>query len=170
MNNGRTQDLTEAFASIIKLMLASIRAQGLRSLIHLPMLIKVGLELHRFGREFAAVMAALKAGTLPPPPPAPEPVPWTDPPDQDAAWADAPAPPRAAARPDPAARDRQRPAKRPSPPAAAAEPDRPRAAPAAAALPHARGQAVLPPPRRAPETRITVPGLPAGIIATGRSP
>ena len=167
MNNGRTQDLTEAFASIIKLMLASIRAQGLRSLIHLPMLIKVGLELHRFGREFAAVMAALKAGTLPPPPPAPEP--WPDPPDQEAACAWSPAPPRPAARPTPAARGRQRPAERPSLPAAHAVPDRPRAAAAATALPQARDQAALPPPRRTPETRITVPGLPAGVIATARS-
>ena len=76
MTNGRTQDLTEAFAHIIKMMLASIRAQGLRGLIHLPMLIRFGLELRRVGREFAALMAAFKAGTLPPPPPAPPLAPW----------------------------------------------------------------------------------------------
>jgi hypothetical protein len=49
MNNGCYQDLTETFASIIKMMLASIRAQGLRSLIHLPMLCRLAIELRRFG-------------------------------------------------------------------------------------------------------------------------
>jgi len=173
MNNGRTQDLTEAFAHIIKMMLASIRAQGLRGLIHLPMLIRFGLELRRVGREFAALMAAFKAGTLPPPPPAPPPAPWTDPPDQEAACACSPGAPRPAARPDPAARDRQRLAERPSLPAADAEPDRPRAADgacSAAALQRARGQAAVRPrpPRRTPEP-FAVPGLPAGVIVSGRS-
>jgi hypothetical protein len=69
MNNSRTQDLTEIFASIIKLMLASIRAQGLRSLMHLPMLCRLAIELRRFGKEFAAVMAAYEAGTLSAPAP-----------------------------------------------------------------------------------------------------
>ena len=170
MNNGRTQDLTEAFAHIIKMMLASIRAQGLRGLIHLPMLIRFGLELRRVGREFAALMGAFKAGTLPPRPPAP--APWTDPPDQEAAYACSPAAPRLAARPDPAARDRQRLAERPSLPAADAEPDRPRAADgacSAAALPHARGQAAVRPwlPRRTPDP-FAVLGLPAGVIVSGR--
>src|SRR5271166_6288932 len=123
MNNGRTQDLTEAFASIIKMMLVAIRAQGLRSLIHLPMLCLVALELRRFGKEFAALVAAFKAGTLSPPAPAP----WTDPPDEQAGCAPSPGAPPLAARPDPAARDRQQPAECRSLPAADAGPDRPRA-------------------------------------------
>jgi hypothetical protein len=177
MNNSRTQDLTEIFTSIIKMMLASIRAQGLRSLMHLPMLCRLAIELRRMGKEFAAVMAAYEAGTLSAPAAAPPaaPEPWTDPPDLQAEYAYSSEAPRPAARPDPAARDRQRPAERPSPPVADSGPDRPRPADGAcspATLPHARGQAAVRPwpPRRTPETRITVLGLPAGIIVTGRSP
>jgi hypothetical protein len=64
VNNSRTQDLTETFTSIIKMMLASIRAQGLRSLIHLPMLCLLAFELRRFAREFAAIMATIEAHIL----------------------------------------------------------------------------------------------------------
>jgi len=171
MHNGRTQDLSEAFASIIKMMLVAIRAQGLRSLKHLPMLIMVALELRRVGKEFAAIMAAFRAGTLPPPHPAP--APWCAPPDEEAACACSSGAPRPTARPDPAAGDRQRLAERPSPPAADAEPDRVRAADgacSAAALPHAGGQAaVRPRPSRRTPDPFAVLGLPAGVIAPGRS-
>jgi hypothetical protein len=141
MNDTRTQPLAVFVASIIEMMLASIRARGLRGLKDLPMLWLVARRLRRFGREFAALMAAFKAGTLPPP--APAPAPWTAPPDQETASAQPPEPPRPAARPDPANRDRRRPAEPPTVPADAAEADRPRAEPAPAmrrrapAVPHA---------------------------------
>ena len=172
MNERRPQDLIEAFASIIKMMLVSIRAQGWRSLRHLPTLLLVAIELRRVGKEFAAIMAAFRAGTLPPLPPAPAPAPWTDPPDRQALCAGSPAAPRPAARPDPAARDRQQPAELPSPPAADAAPDLPRAAAgarSAAALPHARARAAVWPPRHTPGA-FAVLGLRAGVIASGRSP
>jgi hypothetical protein len=173
MNNTRTQDLTEIFTSIIKLMLASIRAQGLRSLIYLPMLCRLAIELRRMGKEFAAVMAAYEAGTLSAPAPPAAPEPWTDPPDEQAGCAYSPAAPR------PAARDRQRPAERPPLPAAVAGPavagpDHPRAADGAEpalALPHARGQAAVRPwPPHRTAHPFAVLGLPIGVIATGRSP
>jgi len=176
MNNRHAQDLTEAVASIINMMRMGIRAQGWRSLRYLPMLCMVAIRLRRVGRQFDTLMAAFKAAILNPPahPAAPEPpaapAPWTEPADQQAGYAYSPAAPRPAARPDPAARDRQRPAESPPLPAAVAGPDRPRAAYSAPTLPHAHGQAAIRPPRRAPETRITVLGLPVGVIATGRSP
>jgi len=178
VNNGRAQDLTEAFANIIKMMLMTIRAQGWRSLIHLPKLCLVAIQLRRYGKKFAALMAAYEAGTLSLPAPAL----CTEPPDQQAnqqanqqdGCAGSPAAPRLAARPDPAARDRQRPAERPSLPAADGGPDRVPAADGAclaAALPHARGQAAVRPwpPRRTPDL-FAVLGPPPGVIATGRSP
>jgi hypothetical protein len=179
MNNNRTQDLTEAFASIIKMMRVGIRAQGWRSLRYLPMLCLVALETRRVGKQFDALMAAFKAGILSAraaaPPAAPEP--WTDPPDQQVVYAYSPAAPRPAARPDPVARDRQPPAQRPLLPAAVAgsavaEPSRPRPADAAepaATLPHAGRRAAIRAPRRTPH-RVAVLGLPVGVIATGRSP
>jgi hypothetical protein len=173
MNNGRTQDLTEAVASIINMMRASIRAQGWRSLRYLPMLCLVAIKLRRVGRQFDTLMAAFKAAILNPPAPPAAPEPWTDPPDQQAGCAYSPEAPRPAARPAPAARDRQQPAEPPSLPAADAGPDRPHAADAAdpaAALPHARGQiAVKPRPPRLPPRPFAVLGLPAGAVATGRS-
>jgi hypothetical protein len=183
MNNSRTQDLTEAFAIIVKMMRAGIRAQGWRSLRYLPMLCLVAIKLRRVGSQFDTLMAAFKAGILNPPahPAAPEPPAaaesWTDPADQQAGYAYSPAAPRPAARPDPAARDRQRPAERPPLPAAVtgpaiAVPNRPRAADgvfALAALPHTRGQPAIRPSRRTPDP-FALLGLPAGIIATGRSP
>src|ERR1700677_5134212 len=67
----RTQDLREAFTSIISMILGLLRAQGWRGLIHLPTLWLVARELRRMGEEFAALLAAFRAGTLPLPAPAP---------------------------------------------------------------------------------------------------
>jgi hypothetical protein len=72
-----TRTLTEAFASIIAMMLRMIRAHGVRGLIHLPMLLLFALQLCRIGKEFAALVAAFEAGTLPLPPRAP--ALWTTP-------------------------------------------------------------------------------------------
>src|SRR5271155_3965625 len=140
MNDRTLQHLSDAFTSIISMMLAAIRARGWRCLRDLPMLVLAAIELHRMGREFAATMATLmaelKAGILCPP--APEPAL----PDPQAEYAGSPEAPRLAARPDPAPRNRQRRAIRPSPPATTTEPDRPRAVDRAypvPTLPHARG-------------------------------
>src|SRR5580692_9617968 len=80
----RTQDLIEAVNSIIHMMLAMIRAQGLRSLIHLPQLIVATFLLRSFAKRFNALLAAYAAGTLPP-----APVPYAAP----QAWQAAPARP-----------------------------------------------------------------------------
>jgi hypothetical protein len=157
MNEKRIQHLTEAFASIISMMLGMIRAQGWRSLLNLPELWLTARYLRRLGQEFAALMADFKSGLLVLPPLAP--APCAVPPEQETAYAPSPETPR------PASRDRQRPAVRRSPPAAYAEPDRPRAASSATALPHAHGQAA---PRLRP-SRFAMPKLPAGAIATARS-
>ena len=169
VNNSRTQDLTETFTSIIKMMLASIRAQGLRSLIHLPMLCLLAFELRRFAREFAAIMATIEAHILDAP--EPEPAPLPDPSDQQAECAPSPEAPLLSARPRPAARDRQQPAEGPPLPAAVAAPDLARAADGAdptPALPHAR-RAAIRPSRRAPHPFAAL-GLSTVVIATGRSP
>src|ERR1700722_6230489 len=63
-----TQDLIEAVNSIIHMMLAMIRAQGLRSLIHLPQLILVTFLLRSISKRFIALLDAHAAGTLPLPP------------------------------------------------------------------------------------------------------
>src|SRR5580698_4931863 len=63
-----TQDLIEAVNSIIHMMLAMIRAQGLRSLIHLPQLIVVTFLLRSISKRFIALLDAHAAGTLPLPP------------------------------------------------------------------------------------------------------
>ena len=160
MNENSIQRLTEAFASIISMMLGMIRAQGWRSLLNLPELWLTARQLRRFGEEFAALMATLmadfKAGRLVPPAPS------AVPPEQEATYAALPESPR------PAARARPRPAVRRSPPAAYAERDCPCTADATsstAALPPAHGQAA---PRLRP-SRFAMPVLPAGAIATGRS-
>ena len=168
MDEKRLQHLTEAFASVISMMLGMLRAHGWRCVLHLPEIWRTARQLRRFGEQFAALMATLmadlKAGRLVIPPPAP----WPDPPEQDFAYADSPAAPRPATRPDPACRARSRPAERPSPPAAYAEPDCPDAA---AAPSHARARAALCPlPSRRAPGRFSVPVLPAGAIAAGRSP
>jgi hypothetical protein len=106
MNDIRTPPLSERFASIITMMLGMIRAQGLRSLLHLPALWLAAREIRRFGEALGALIAAFEAGTLPPVPPAPAPP--TAPLEPLAAPAQS-APPRP--------RSRRRPARsRPSPP------------------------------------------------------
>ena len=72
MNDIRNPPLSERFASIITMMLGMIRAQGLRSLLHLPTLWLAMREIRRFGEALGALIAAFEAGTLPPPPPAPD--------------------------------------------------------------------------------------------------
>src|SRR5580704_872490 len=67
----RTQDLREAVASIITMMLGLLRAQGWRGLLHLPEIVLVVFLLRSISKRFAALMEAHAAGTLPlaPPPP-----------------------------------------------------------------------------------------------------
>ena len=84
MNNNpytHTQDLREAFASIISMMLGLLRAQGLRGLLHLPEIVLVVFLLRSIGKRFAALMDAHAAGTLP----VPTPTPWTTPQQRQAA-------------------------------------------------------------------------------------
>jgi hypothetical protein len=104
VNDIRSQDLSEAFASIIEMMLRTIRVHRFRRLIYLPILWLIGMQLRRIGKEFAALTAAHKAGTLRPPAPliAPE--------DQKAACAQPEAIPGPPARPDPEDVDQQPPA------------------------------------------------------------
>jgi len=72
MNDSRSQHLAGAFNSIIAMMLASLRARGLRGLLDLPKTILLGLYLRRIGKEFAAIIASVDLGNLPPPrPPGP---------------------------------------------------------------------------------------------------
>jgi len=91
MNDNRRQHLTEAFNSIISMMLAALRARGLRALLDLPNIIMVSIYLRRLAREFTALLASIDFSNLPPAP-APQ---------------AAPAPP---AQPDPAPRARPLPA------------------------------------------------------------
>src|SRR5580693_8734486 len=70
MNDNRFQDLAGAFNSIIAMMLASLRARGLRGLLDLPKTILVGLYLRRLGKQFAALIASIDLSALPPPAPA----------------------------------------------------------------------------------------------------
>src|ERR1700691_5989757 len=63
------QDLREAFASLISMMLGLLRAHGLRGLIHLPAMWLAAREIRRLGEELTAPYDASKAGTLPPVPP-----------------------------------------------------------------------------------------------------
>jgi hypothetical protein len=159
MDEKRIQHLTEAFASIISMMLGMLRAHGWRCLLHLPEIWLTARYLRRLGEQFAAVLADLKAGRLVLPP---APVPCAAPPEQEVAYAASPEAPR------PAARARPRPAVRRSPPAAYAERDCPCTADATsstAALPPAHGQAA---PRLRP-SRFAAPVLPAVALAIGRS-
>ena len=75
MKENRYQDLAEAFNSIISMMLATLRARGLRGLFELPKTILLAIYLRRLGREFTALLAAFNAGTLPLPATKPVPVP-----------------------------------------------------------------------------------------------
>jgi hypothetical protein len=99
----RKQPLAELVASIISMILGSIRAHGLRGLKDLPMMIMFAFQLRAMAREFDELMAAFKAGTLPPVPTAPEPAPL----EWQAECAQLPATPRVAARSNPGNRHRQ---------------------------------------------------------------
>ena len=88
----RTQDLREAFSSIITMILGLLRAQGLRGLLQLPTLWLVSRELRRMAAEFLTLLDAFRAGTLPLPSVAPP----IAPPARQAA---PPATPRVRARP-----------------------------------------------------------------------
>src|SRR5580700_10107400 len=66
-----TQDLREAVASIISMMLGLLRAQGWRGLLHFPEIVLVVFLLRSIGKRFAALMDAHAAGTLLPATPAP---------------------------------------------------------------------------------------------------
>src|SRR5258708_21687550 len=70
MNDKRFQHLADAFNSIISMMLAEIRARGLRSLINLPQMIIAAIYLRRLGKQFAALIASIDLSALPLPPPA----------------------------------------------------------------------------------------------------
>jgi hypothetical protein len=63
-NTTHTQDLREAFTSIISMMLGLLRAQGWRGLRHLPEIVMVVFLLRSIARRFAALMDAHAAGTL----------------------------------------------------------------------------------------------------------
>ena len=98
MNPNRFPHLTEAFNSIISMMLASLRVRGWRGLLDLPNIIMAAIYLRRLGREFAAIIASLASldlGALPPVSPA------------------RPAPQAACAQPVPAASARQNPSASP---------------------------------------------------------
>jgi hypothetical protein len=150
MNDNRTtktQDLKEAFTSIISMILGLLRAQGLRGLIHLPALWLLSRQLRRMAEEFCQLFDAWKAGTLPP---VPAPAPWPTPQPRSAAPAQSPAPPPASARP------------------AAPRIRRPRSQPARAQLAHAGARAR---PRAAvwpPSTPIPLPS-PRGLVRTSVS-
>jgi hypothetical protein len=141
MNDSRFQHLAGAFNSIIKMMLAMIRARGLRGLIDLPKMILLALYLRRIGKEFAALIASLDAGALAPPTAAP--------------WPTQQGTPAQPAEPGSAHCDRQPPAVRPAAPAKAH-----RARPTAAATPPRRTRTPQVPrhqayarPRRTPDPR-----------------
>jgi hypothetical protein len=126
-----TQSLSERSASIISMMLGLLRAQGLRGLVHLPALWLAAREFRRIGEEFAALLAAFHAGTLPPVPP---PAPWPEPLEWQAAPAQRAAAPRVAARPA-APRRRPRPQPAPAKPARAVVRARPYPTPVPPNLP-----------------------------------
>src|ERR1700728_5211674 len=86
------QDLREAFASIISMMLGLLRAQGWRGLLHLPEIVLVVFLLRSISKRFAALMEAHAAGTLP------LPAPGTAPPQWPAVYSEAAAAPRVRAR------------------------------------------------------------------------
>ena len=67
MNNiprNRIQDLREAFASIISMMLGLLRAHGLRGLLYLPEVWLATREIKRIGEAFCEMFAAWAAGPV----------------------------------------------------------------------------------------------------------
>src|SRR5271170_7244121 len=101
------QDLREAFASLISMMLGLLRAHGVRGLLHLPALWLAAREIRRIGAELCQLFDAWKAGTLPP-------APQTTPQQRQVAPTQPPAAPRASARPAASRHRRSRPS-RPAP-------------------------------------------------------
>jgi hypothetical protein len=152
MTENRTQPLSERFASIFSMMLGMLRAQGLRSLLHLPQLWLAAREFRRLSEALVALLKAFEAGTLPRLAPAPTIAPQEP---------QSPAPPRPAVRSAP--RARQRPAARPAPPPANPTPRCPRADSGAYPAP------TMSRPCRRARNPFAVPRPSAGIIATGRS-
>jgi hypothetical protein len=71
MDTPRNPPLSERFASIFSMMLAMLRAQGWRALLHLPSLWLAMRMIRELGEALGALAAAFEAGTLPPIPPAP---------------------------------------------------------------------------------------------------
>jgi hypothetical protein len=70
MNDKPKQDLAEAFAGIITMMLRTIRARGWRSLKNLPEIWREATVIYGYGLAFAALVADWRAGKLHPPAPA----------------------------------------------------------------------------------------------------
>jgi hypothetical protein len=113
--NRYPQDLTEAADSIISMTLRMLRAHGLRCLNFLAMPLLISLEIGRILKEFRALLAAFKAGTLILPAPAPAIVPQP----RQAAPVQPAATRRPAARPAVSRRRRPRPQPAPAKPARA---------------------------------------------------
>ena len=67
----RIQDLREAFASIISMMLGLLRAQGLRGLVYLPEVWLATRAMKRIAEEFCALFAAWAGGFASTPAPQP---------------------------------------------------------------------------------------------------
>jgi hypothetical protein len=147
MNNiprTRIQDLKEAFASIVSMMLGLLRAHGVRGLVHLPEVWLATREIKRIAEAFTELFAAWSAGRLDA-----TPAPATSPQAGQAAHPQPAATPRVAARR--VAPRHRRPHAQPAP-----------AKPARARFAHA-GSTRVPAPRPHPCA------LPAGILVTGRS-
>ena len=149
VNNNRFQHLADAFDSIISMMLAALRARGLRGLLDLPNMIMTAIFLRRLGREFAALIASLGDLALLPPAPV------------------APPPPPACTQPDPAPRARPR---APAPRGARRRRPKPAAQPIPASRPpKALRHRAFAWPRRAPAPRATL-RLPSSLHETARTP
>src|ERR1700723_35067 len=67
----RIQDLREAFASIISMMLGLLRAHGLRGLVYLPEVWLATRAMKRIAEEFCALFAAWAGGFASTPAPQP---------------------------------------------------------------------------------------------------
>jgi len=65
MDDPRRQHLSQAFNSIISMMLAALRARGLRALLDLPNIIIASIYLRRLAREFSKLLASIDFSALP---------------------------------------------------------------------------------------------------------
>src|SRR5579862_648079 len=152
MNPKRPQDLAEAFANIISMMLGMIRAYGWRCLLHLPELWQAQREIREMGEAFAGLLDDFRAGLIVPPAPLPAL------PEQEAEYAYPPATPRLAAT---SPRQRRAPSLRRPRPATHVAPVCPRAATGAWSV------ASGPLPSHRVPAPFSLLGLPT--VATGRS-